>query len=83
MARFAVWLARSFLLAGTIGLPLLLAVSISGGQEAWTWVRYTLPPLFVTCAILGSVYAIRRLPDPPIWAWILSGHFLPDEWRAR
>jgi hypothetical protein len=82
MARLAGWLARSFLLAGTIGLPLLLAVSISGDQEAWTWVRYSLAPLFVICAIVGTAYAVRRWPDPPIWAWILS-KALPyrDEWR--
>ena len=84
MASVAVWLARCFLIAGTIGLPLLLAVSISGDTEAWSWVHYLLPPLFVMCAIVGSAYTFRRWADPPIWAWILSrGLAHRDEWRGR
>lgn len=84
LAWVAVWLARCFLLAGMIGLPLLLAVSVWGDTEAWTWLRYVLPPVFVICAVIGGAYAFRRWSDPPIWAWILSCA-LPyrKEWRER
>jgi len=80
----AVWLARCFLLAGTVGLPLLLAVSTWDDAKAWPWVHYVMPSLFVACAVVGCVYTLRRWADPPTWAWILS-RSLPyrDEWHQR
>lgn len=84
MVVTAVWVARIALLVGTVGVPLLLAVSTWDDPEAWPWIRYVLPPMFVICAVAGGVYSRGRWDDPPYWAW-LAGRVLwyRKEWNQR
>jgi hypothetical protein len=84
MVVTAVWVARIALLVGTVGVPLLLAVATWDDPEAWPWIRYVLPPMFVICAVAGCVFSRSRWDDPPYWAW-LAGRVLwyRKEWNQR